>query len=86
MAFTNHLRRFAKAVEELPIEKQIAVALWLEGVVAGQKLDQEERQSIVKGVNHFVGNLKENEYDKGINALLEYLRRIISGHKPTIET
>ena len=65
MIYADHLRIFAEIVEGMILEKKIAVALWLEGVVAGQRLDQEERQNIVKAVNNYTDNLEENGYDKG---------------------
>lgn len=63
-------------MESLPIEKRVAAAKWLEGTVIGQMLTPEEIDSIVNVVNKYINTLKKDEYSKGINALLDFLRKI----------
>jgi len=76
VSYKNKLSSFTEIVESLDIEKKMAVAKWLEGVVFGQSLTPEEREKVVKAVNKYVCSLKEGEYGEGINALLDFLREL----------
>lgn len=80
--YKKSLRHFAQAIESLDFNKQIAASKWLEGVIAGRALTSEEREKIVEAVNKYVENIKEDEYQCAVNALLEYLRKSQTLHSP----
>jgi hypothetical protein len=80
----NKRSKLAQAINNLPPEKRIAAAKWLEGVMVGQELTNEERENIVKRVNEYIRNLKESKYEEGIKALLDFLRDAQSQHEPLV--
>ncbi|UCH31812.1 MAG: hypothetical protein JSV05_10090 [Candidatus Bathyarchaeota archaeon] len=77
----NKIDKLIRAINTLVPEKRIAASKWLEGVIAGQGLTTEERETIVKTVNEYIRDLKEDQYEKGINALLDFLRDAQIQHK-----
>lgn len=70
------LKKFAQAIESLDLNKQVAAAKWLEGVIVGQVLTKAEREDIVKASNEYVEAIKEAEYVDAVNALIRYLGRV----------
>ncbi|MCW4052200.1 MAG: hypothetical protein NWE78_03185 [Candidatus Bathyarchaeota archaeon] len=66
------LKRFAKTVERLDLEKQVAACKWLEGVIVAQMLTTDERKSVVDASNQYIEAV-EGEYSDAVNALLRYL-------------
>jgi hypothetical protein len=88
------LKKFAKAVECLDLEKQVAACKWLEGVIVAQMLTTDERKSVVDASNQYIEAV-EGEYADAVNALLRYLRRAQKkanralsqkNEKPSVET
>lgn len=73
---SESLKKFTKVVESLDVQKRIAAAKWLEGVVVGQSLTPEERESIVNAVNEYISDIDEEEYAHAVNVLIEYLQEI----------
>lgn len=74
MSLSGRLKILTNALKDFEAEKQIAVAKWLEGVISGQSLSNEERERVVKAVNDYISSLEKSDYGKGINALLDFLR------------
>jgi hypothetical protein len=70
------LKKLAEAFESLDLDKRIAAAKWLEGVIVSQILTADERQSIVKASNEYTEVLTEEEYEDKVNDLIEYLRKV----------
>lgn len=70
------LTKLIRVIESLSPDKQIAATKWLEGVIVGQVLSEEERQSIVKAVNEYISSVDEKEYADAVNALIEYLKKV----------
>ena len=66
----------AEIFESLDLDKRIAAAKWLEGVIVSQVLTSDERQSIVKASNEYTEFLTEEEYVDKVNALIEYLGKV----------
>jgi hypothetical protein len=75
------LKKLAKAFERLNLNKRIAAAKWLEGVIASQVLTADEKDSIIKASNEFTENLTEEEFVDKVNALIEYLRELQTDSK-----
>jgi len=75
------LKKLMQVIEGLSSEKQIAVAKWLEGVIVGQVLNDEERQDIVEAVNEYLRSADEEEYTEVINALIEHLKKVQTKHE-----
>ena len=73
---SDSLKKFAKVIESLDVQKRIAAAKWLEGVVVGQALTPKERESIVNAVNEYIADIDEEEYAIAVNVLIEYLHEI----------
>jgi hypothetical protein len=65
------LKKLAEAFESLDLNKRIAAAKWLEGVIVAQALTPDEKESIIKAT-------EEEVVDK-VNALIKYLRRVQKG-------
>lgn len=76
MSLSGRLKILTNALKGFEVEKQIAVAKWLEGVISGQSLSNEERESVVKAVNDYISSLEKSDYEKGINVLLDFLRDV----------
>ena len=76
MSLSGRLKILTNALKDFEVEKQIAVAKWLEGVISGQSLSNEERESVVKAVNDYISSLEKSDYEKGINVLLDFLRDV----------
>jgi hypothetical protein len=70
------LKKLIQVVEGLSSEKRIAATKWLEGVIVGQVLDDEERASIVEAVNEYLRSADEKEYAGAVNVLVEYLKEV----------
>ena len=70
------LKKLAKTFERLDLNKRIAAAKWLEGVIVAQVLSADEKESIIKASNEFTEILTEEEFVDKINALIEYLREV----------
>jgi len=75
------LKKLMQVIEGLSSEKQIAAAKWLEGVIVGQTLTEEERQSIVEAVNEYLRSAEEKEFTDAINTLIEYLKKVQANHE-----
>jgi len=73
------LKKLAPTFESLDLDKRIAAAKWLEGVIVAQALTSDEKESIVKASNEYTETLTEEEFVDKINALIEYLRRVQKG-------
>ena len=73
------LKKLAQTFESLDLDKRIAAAKWLEGVIVAQALTSGEKESIVKASNEYTEILTEEEFVDKINALIEYLRRVQKG-------
>jgi hypothetical protein len=76
VAGKDSLKKLAEAFESLDLDKRIAAAKWLEGVIVSQVLTSDERQSIVKASNEYTEFLTEEEYVDKVNALIEYLGKV----------
>lgn len=76
VAGKDPLKKLAETFESLDLNKRIAAAKWLEGVIVSQILTADERQSIVKASNRYTEVLPEGEYEDKINDLIDYLRKV----------
>ncbi len=76
VAGKDPLKKLAETFESLDLNKRIAAAKWLEGVIVSQVLTSDERQSIIKASNEYTEFLTEEEYVDQVNALVEYLRKV----------
>lgn len=76
VARKDPLKKLAETFERLDLDKRIAAAKWLEGVIVSQVLTSDERQSIVEASNEYTEVLTEEEYEDKVNALIEYLRKL----------
>ncbi len=76
VARKDPLKKLAETFESLDLDKRIAAAKWLEGVIVSQVLTSDERQSIVNASNEYTEVLTEEEYEDKVNALIEYLRKL----------
>jgi hypothetical protein len=72
------LKKFGRSFESLDLEKRVAAAKWLEGVILAQTLTAEERGLLVKASNKFIEAADEEDYVDGVNLLMDYLQRIQS--------
>jgi hypothetical protein len=72
----NPLKKLAQVFDSLDIDKRVAAAKWLEGVIVSQILTSDERQSIINASNEYTEILAEEEYVDKINTLIAYLRKI----------
>lgn len=70
------LKKLAETVEALALDKRIAAAKWLEGVIVVQILSEQERGSIVKAANDYIGDVGESEYVDAVNTLTNYLDKV----------
>jgi hypothetical protein len=70
------LKKLAQVFESLDLNKRIAAAKWLEGVIVSQFLTSDERQTIINASNEYTEILTDEEYVDRINALVEYLRKM----------
>jgi hypothetical protein len=70
------LKKLAQVFESLDLNKRIAAAKWLEGVIVSQVLTSDERQSVINASNEYTEILTEEEYVDKVNALIEYLRKM----------
>jgi hypothetical protein len=70
------LKKLAQVFESLDLDKRIAAAKWLEGIIVSQVLTSDERQSIINASNEYTEILTEEEYVDKVNALIEYLRKM----------
>ena len=70
------LKRLAVAFESLALDKRIAAAKWLEGVIVAQALTSDEKESIINASNEYTEILTEEEFVDKINALIKYLRGV----------
>ena len=73
------LKKIAKTFESLDLNKRIAAAKWLEGVIVSQVLSQDEKDSIIKASNEYTEALSEEEFVDKVNDLVEYLRQAQKG-------
>ena len=73
------LKRLAVAFESLALDKRIAAAKWLEGVIVAQALTTDEKEIIIKASNEYTETLTEEEFVDKVNALIEYLRKVQKG-------
>ena len=73
------LKKLAQTFESLDLDKRIAAAKWLEGVIVAQALTPDEKESIIKASNEYTETLTEEEFVDKINALIEYLKRVQKG-------
>jgi hypothetical protein len=70
------LKKLAQTFESLDLDKRIAAAKWLEGVIVAQALTPDEKESIVKASNEYTEVLTDEEFVDKINALIKYLRGV----------
>lgn len=73
---SDSLKKFIEVIESFDVQKRVAAAKWLEGVVVGQALTPEERERIVNAVNEYIADVDEEEYVNAVNKLIEYLQEI----------
>lgn len=73
--YRKSLKRFAQIIEGLDLNKKIAAARWLEGVITSQILTNEERENIVKAANDYIEGFEEEEYLNAVNELIGFLER-----------
>ena len=73
------LKKLAQTFESLDLDKRIAAAKWLEGVIVAQALTPDEKESIIKASNEYTETLTEEEFVDKINALIGYLRHLQKG-------
>ena len=69
------LKKFALIIEKLDLNKKIAAARWLEGVITSQILTNEERENIVKAANEYIESVEEADYLNAVNELISFLER-----------
>jgi hypothetical protein len=72
----DSLKQLAQTIEALDLNKRIAAAKWLEGVIIVQILSDEERQEIVQAANDYIGDVAEGEYADAVNVLTSYLEKV----------
>jgi hypothetical protein len=73
------LKKLAKTFENLELNKRIAAAKWLEGVIVSQVLTPDEKDNIIKASNEFTEALAEEEFEDKVNELVDYLKRVQKG-------
>ncbi|MCK4477218.1 hypothetical protein KAU88_01665 [Candidatus Bathyarchaeota archaeon] len=69
------LKKIAQVIESLDLDRRVAAAKWLEGVIVAQILTTEERGDVVKAANEYIATVEEEETVDAVNALIEYLKR-----------
>ncbi len=72
----DSLNKFKNTIKSLDLDKRIAAAKWLEGVIVSQCLTAEEREGLVKAANDYIGDVEEGEYTDAVNTIIEYLARL----------
>jgi hypothetical protein len=80
------LKKLAQTFESLDLDKRIAAAKWLEGVIVAQALTSDEKESIIKASNEYTETLTEEEFVDKINALIEYLQEVQESSKSRPKT
>lgn len=70
------LEKVAKTFESLDIDKRIAAAKWLEGVIVSQVLTADERERIINASNEYTDTFTEGEFVDKVNALIKYLQDV----------
>ena len=75
-SYKEALRQVSQVIENLALEKQVAAAKWLEGVIVAQTLTNDERDAIVKAANAYVETIVEEDYVSAVNALIAYLGQV----------
>jgi hypothetical protein len=73
------LKKLAKTFESLELNKRIAAAKWLEGVIVSQVLSPDEKDRIIKASNEYTEALAEEEFEDKVNELVDYLKRVQNG-------
>jgi hypothetical protein len=73
------LKKLAKTFDSLDLNKRIAAAKWLEGVIASQVLTPEEKDRIIKASNEYTETLTDEEFVDKVNELLDYLKQAQKG-------
>jgi hypothetical protein len=76
------LKKLAQTFESLDLDKRVAAAKWLEGVIVSQVLTADEKESIIRASNEYTETLTEEEFVEKINALIEYLRKVQNSSSP----
>lgn len=76
VANNKPLEKLARRFRRLDLEKRIAAAKWLEGVIVSQILTSEERESIVNASNEYTESLTDDDYKDKVDDLIEYLRKL----------
>jgi hypothetical protein len=76
VASQEPLKKLAQTFESLDLDKRIAAAKWLEGVIVAQALTSDEKESIIKASNEYTEILTEEEFVDKVNSLVEYLRKV----------
>lgn len=79
------LNKFKKTINGLDLEKRIAATKWLEGVIVSQSLTTEERDSLVKAANEYIGDVEEGEYAEAVNMLIEYFADVQKGARRVLK-
>ena len=69
------LKKFKRKIKSLDLDKRVAAAKWLEGVIVAQSLTSDERDELVTASNEYIWDFEEEEYTDAINAMIEYLTR-----------
>ena len=80
------LKKLAQTFESLDLDKRIAAAKWLEGVIVAQALTPDEKESIIKASNEYAEILTEEEFVDKVNALIEYLQEVQGSSKSQPKT
>jgi hypothetical protein len=73
------LKKLSKTFESLELNKRIAAAKWLEGVIVSQVLSPDEKDRIIKASNEYTEALAEEEFEDKVNELVKYLKRVQKG-------
>jgi hypothetical protein len=81
VASKETLKKIAQTFDSLDLNKRIAAAKWLEGVIVSQVLTADEKESIIKASNEYTEILTEEEFVDKVNALIEYLRKVQKSSK-----
>jgi hypothetical protein len=81
IASKEALKKLVQTFESLDLDKRIAAAKWLEGVIISQVLTADERESIINASNEYTDTLTEEEFVDEVNALIEYLQGVQGSSK-----
>lgn len=79
------LKKFAQIIKKLDLNKRIAAARWLEGVITSQVLTNEERQIMVKAANEYIESVEEADYSNAVNELISLLERVQKSAKRALK-